>query len=99
MTHTAMTGGLQSPARVEGHPCTHRTVRTLQIEDQGDHWKGISIPKIRLMGRWLEQAGFPPGHRVQITCVAPGVIELRAPGALSLNETKPPAVAPDDDPS
>ena len=99
MTPTAMTGGLQSPARVEGHPSTHRTVRTLQIEDQGDHWKGISIPKIRLMGRWLEQAGFPPGHRVQVTCVAPGVIELRSPEASIVGESNESAVKQPDAPS
>jgi hypothetical protein len=34
-------------------------VRTLKIEADGDRWKGIK-PKIRLMGRWLERAGFRP---------------------------------------
>ena len=51
--------------------------RTLKIECDGDLWKGLVKPKIRLMGRWLERAGFKPGHHVQITIVAPGVIELR----------------------
>ncbi len=54
------------------------TVRRLKIETEGDAWKGLIKPKIRLMGRWLEQAGFKPGSGVQVTCVAPGVIELRA---------------------
>ena len=98
MTHTAMTGGLQPSARAEGHPATLRTVRTLQIEAEGDRWKGISIPKIRLMGRWLEQAGFPPGHRVQVTCVAPGVIELRTPGAASLSEAHLPTTESSNEP-
>jgi len=52
-------------------------VRTLKIEAEGDGWKGLVKPKIRLMGRWLERAGFPPGHRVHVRCVAPGIIELR----------------------
>ncbi len=54
------------------------TVRRLKIETEGDSWKGLIKPKIRLMGRWLEQAGFKPGSCVQVTCAAPGVIELRA---------------------
>lgn len=48
------------------------TVRMLKIEADGDFWKGLIKPKIRLMGRWLERAGFRPGHCVHITCVAPG---------------------------
>ncbi len=52
--------------------------RTLQIEEDGDHWKGRIKPKIRLRGNWLERAGFKPGHRVNVKCVAPGVIELRS---------------------
>ena len=64
-------------------------VRMLKIEADGDFWKGLIKPKIRLMGRWLERAGFRPGHRVHITCVAPGVIELRSSDALTVNETKP----------
>jgi hypothetical protein len=89
-----MSEGLQSPTRIEPHP----TVRTLQIEADGDLWKGLIKPKIRLMGRWLEQAGFKPGHRVQVTCVAPGVIELRSPDALVLHETKQPSPAQPDGP-
>jgi len=64
-------------------------MRTLKIEADGDAWKGAIKPKIRLMGRWLEQAGFRPGNRVCVTCVAPGVIELRSPDALMVNETQP----------
>ena len=54
-------------------------VRKLKIEAEGDFWKGRTKPKIRLMGLWLERAGFSPGTHVCVTCVAPGVIELRAP--------------------
>jgi hypothetical protein len=42
------------------------------------------------MGRWLEQAGFRPGHRVQVTCVAPGLIELRSADASLTMETEEP---------
>lgn len=65
-------------------------IRTLKIESTGDFWKGNMKPKIRLMGRWLEQAGFKPGNHVHITCVSPGIIELRSNNALTINETKQP---------
>ena len=67
----------------------HPAVRQLKIEAEGDFWKGLMKPKIRLMGRWLERAGFKPGSRVHVTCVAPGVIELRSPGDMMLNDAKP----------
>ena len=54
------------------------SVRSLKIESGGDAWKGTIRPKIRLMGRWLERAGFIPETRVTVRCIAPGVIELRA---------------------
>ena len=63
------------------------SVRRLKIEASGDLWKGLMKPKIRLMGRWLERAGFRPGEHVQITFVAPGVIELRS--AENLLEISP----------
>ena len=77
----------QSLQRTDPHP----PVRTLAIEAHGDFWKGLVKPKIRLMGRWLERAGFRPGTRVQVTSVAPGVIELRSPDASTVNETKEPS--------
>ena len=40
------------------------------------------------MGRWLERAGFRPGTRVHVACVAPGVIELRTADSLLANEPK-----------
>lgn len=64
-------------------------VRTLKIEADGDFWKGLTKPKIRLMGRWLERAGFSPGSHVHVTCVAPGIIELRSPGASKVTDTTP----------
>jgi len=71
------------------------SVRTLKIEEDGDSWKGLIKPKIRLMGRWLERAGFKPGSLVQVTCVAPGILELRPPDALALNETKHASLDPE----
>ena len=56
-------------------------LRRLKIEANGDPWKGPIKPKIRLMGGWLERAGFSPGHHVQVKCVASGVIELRCADA------------------
>ena len=65
-------------------------IRTLKIESTGDFWKGHMKPKIRLMGRWLELAGFKPGDHVHVTCVSPGIIELRSPDVLTINEIKNP---------
>jgi hypothetical protein len=53
-------------------------IRKLKIEADGDRWKSTVRPKIRLLGRWLEKAGFRPGTHVHILCLAPGVIELRS---------------------
>lgn len=63
----------EATARSEPTP-----VRTLKIEADGDPWVGAFKPKIRLIGRWLERAGFRPGSRVVVTRVAPGVLELRS---------------------
>ncbi len=67
---------------------TPESERTLKIEANGDPWKGLIKPKIRLTGRWLERAGFQPGQRVQVICVAPGVLELRS------SEAPPPETCP-----
>lgn len=75
----------ESLQRTESDP----PVRTLKIEADGDRWKGIK-PKIRLMGHWLERAGFRPGNRVHVACVAPGMIELRSSDTL-MDESKPPS--------
>ena len=53
-------------------------VRRLKVEEHGDGWKNGLKPKIRLIGRWLEQAGFRPGSHVHIISVSPGVLELRS---------------------
>src|ERR1035438_4435958 len=62
--------------------------RKLKIEADGDPWKGLTKPKIRLTGRWLERAGFSSGSHVHVTCVAPGVIELRSPDVLDRKSTR-----------
>jgi hypothetical protein len=67
-------------------PCV--PLRTLKIEEDGDFSEHRVKPKIRLMGRWLEKAGFCPGGRVQVFCRAPGIIELRIPNAPNSNEAK-----------
>ena len=53
-------------------------VRELKIESTGDFYKGQVKPKIRISGIWLEKAGFKPGGRVSLKCVAPGIIEMHA---------------------
>jgi hypothetical protein len=46
------------------------TARTLKIEETGDVFRRKVQPKIRLTGRWLERAGFKPGHRVHVELTA-----------------------------
>ena len=65
------------------------SVRQLKIEAVGDFWKGLIIPKIRLAGRWLERAGFSPGSHVRVTCLAPGVMEVRSLDTLTTDDPKP----------
>ena len=72
-------------------------VRSLRIEADGDWWKRRIRPKIRIMGKWLERAGFKPGGRVSLTFVAPGVIELRSTEATAktpVPQVKSPASPP-----
>lgn len=73
---------------------SHSHVRRLKIEIEGDFWKGLTKPKIRLIGRWLERAGFRPGHHVHVACVSPGVIELRSTHNLPASETTAPSSEP-----
>ena len=63
--------------RASASPVADTSSRTIKIEEDGDFWKNRTKPKIRLIGRWLERAGFSPGGHVHVTCVAPGLIELR----------------------
>jgi len=63
-----------------------QVTRRLKIEAAGDFWKGLLKPKIRLMGRWLDRAGFKSGHHVYVRCISPGVIELRSADSLPTND-------------
>ena len=60
-------------------------VRTLKIEEDGDYSSGRIKPKIRLMGHWLERAGFKPRTYVSVRCLSSGVIELRS-STTEMNE-------------
>lgn len=57
--------------------------RRLKIEAVGDFCAGRVKPKIRLTGKWLEQAGFQPGEHVQVSLVAPGVMQLCAAATVN----------------
>ena len=72
-----------------------KSIRSLKIEAAGDFFRGLIKPKIRLMGSWLERAGFKPGNRVHVTCIAPGVIELRSHEHSAADKMEPPQVEPD----
>jgi hypothetical protein len=51
--------------------------RFLKIESTGDFFRRKITPRIRLNGKWLEQAGFKPGHRVEISFEQPGLMTVR----------------------
>jgi hypothetical protein len=61
------------------------SARTLKIEATGDFFAGKVKPKIRLCGKWLEQAGFKPGERVELVMTEPGTLTLRAVAPLPEN--------------
>jgi hypothetical protein len=67
--------------------------RKLKIEAIGDFAYRKVKPRIRLSGRWLEEAGFTPGKRVSVTHIAEGIIELRSEDfdGLKLYETGNPS--------
>jgi len=50
--------------------------RTLKIEATGDFFRRKVKPQIRLVGNWLERAGFKPGHRVEVRLDEPGKLTL-----------------------
>jgi len=51
--------------------------RSLKIEAVGDFACRRVKPRIRLSGLWLEQAGFKPGHRVEIFTSKPDELSLQ----------------------
>lgn len=54
-----------------------RRFRSLKVEAIGDVARRKVIPRIRIAGQWLEQAGFKPCHRVQILIEQSGSLTLR----------------------
>jgi len=53
--------------------------RSLAIEELGTSFQVEQrVPLVRLKGHWLKAAGFTAGKRVTVTCLSPGVMELRA---------------------
>ena len=51
--------------------------RVLKIEEVGDFRHKRTIPRIRLKGMWLAQAGLEPNMYVRIENPKPGVLILR----------------------
>lgn len=51
--------------------------RCIKIEEMGDYARKKTVPSIRLKGKWLQAAGFPPGQHLQLKVVALGCLELR----------------------
>lgn len=51
------------------------TIRKLKVESVGE-WGGYYKPKIRLMGKWLDEAGFKPNSQVEIE-VHDGALTIR----------------------
>lgn len=63
-----------------------KTVRSLQVETLG--YLGVAygrplVPRVRIRGQWLERAGFPPGSRVTVELVSPGILTLRSAPAVA----------------
>jgi hypothetical protein len=61
-------------------------IRILKIEADGDPFKKSVKPKIRIMGRWLERAGFKTGEHVHVTTIAPGVLELKSESSGEISQ-------------
>lgn len=56
---------------------SRRQTRSLAVESFYIFRRGKVVPRIRISGEWLEQAGFHPGHRVEIVIEQPGTLSLR----------------------
>ena len=50
--------------------------RILKVEEVGDFWRKKTMPRIRLKGKWLAQAGILPNRHVQVVSPQPGVLIL-----------------------
>lgn len=51
--------------------------RRLHAYTVGDFWKGKVVPKIRLQGKWLTEAGIQPGDEILIEIQGDGVLLIR----------------------
>lgn len=51
--------------------------RKLKVQNVGDYYKREIIPKIRLQGKWLLDAGIKPNNHVYISNPEPGVLVIR----------------------
>ena len=58
------------------HISEHAT-RYLRAYPTGDHWKGKTVPQIRLQGKWLEAAGIAPGDQVAVEIQEEGQLLIR----------------------
>jgi len=56
---------------------SEHSTRYLQAYPTGDHWKGKTVPQIRLQGKWLEAAGIAPGDRVAVEIQEEGQLLIR----------------------
>jgi hypothetical protein len=74
---TNLAAGGPQQTQQEPLPALRMRPRILTIEKTGDSYAGKVRPRIRLAGRWLEKAGFKPGHRVRVEWIDDGVISLR----------------------
>jgi Toxin SymE, type I toxin-antitoxin system len=70
----------EEPANTNSTQLSPNRTRTLKIEERGDAWTKKIYPAVRLKGKWLQTAGFPPGQRLTVKIVSPGVIEMRVCG-------------------
>ena len=53
---------------------TNPNSRNVKVEEVGDFHKKRTFPRIRLKGKWLDNAGFPPNTRVEIDNPQDGVL-------------------------
>ena len=51
--------------------------RILKVEEVGDFWRKRTVPRIRLKGKWLAQAGILSNRHVQVESPHPGVLILQ----------------------
>jgi hypothetical protein len=61
--------------------------RSLAIEELGTSFQVEQrVPLVRLKGHWLKAAGFTACKRVTVTCLSPGIMELRAETVSAMPE-------------